>query len=83
MDGEIATEGTIENVKHYVPGKKAEHFWVGGLDVFPDSVLIRALHERTGDGVISDFYMKELISVLMDIAKYLKKIAENSGDDGK
>lgn len=38
---------------------------------------------RTGDGVISDFYMKELISVLRDIAKYLKKIAENSGDDGK
>lgn len=51
--------------------------------MFPDSVLIRALHERTGDGVISDFYMKELISVLRDIAKYLKKIAENSGDDGK
>ena len=33
--------------------------------------------------MISDFYFKELISVLRDIARYLKKIAENSGDDGK
>lgn len=29
MDGEIVTEETIENVKHYVPGKKQNTFGSG------------------------------------------------------